>query len=288
MKNELDELRKKIDEIDEKTAKLFEERMNAVREISAYKRARGIAVLDEKREADIIKKNAEHVTDLEIREYYPPFISTVMKLSRDMQIRQTEGLRVAYSDTQDALGRSAAKKAFPNAKLFASDTTEQAYAGVEKGEYDCAVLPFVNENCGNESSVADLAFFGNLYVNAVVEIEANDCENPSASLTKNAKRFAVFSRVQHLPSPEDPSEKLHFLLAFTAKNEAGSLAKALNVVAAHDFNLRTLVSRPVKSLLWNNYFYAETDGNVATENGKEMMQELSAVCAQLKLVGTYR
>ena len=51
--------------------------------------------------------------------------------------------------------------------------------------------------------------------------------------------------------------------------------------------MRSLISRPMKELLWNYYFYVEADGNVGTTNGKEMLQELSAVCAKLKLAGTY-
>lgn len=38
----------------------------------------------------------------------------------------------------------------------------------------------------------------------------------------------------------------------------------------------------------NYYFYAEADGNVASENGRAMLRELSAVCAKMKLAGTYR
>ena len=43
----------------------------------------------------------------------------------------------------------------------------------------------------------------------------------------------------------------------------------------------------MKDLQWNYYFYIEAEGNVNTVNGKEMMQELSAVCAKLRLVGSY-
>ena len=35
------------------------------------------------------------------------------------------------------------------------------------------------------------------------------------------------------------------------------------------------------------FFYIEAEGNVNTENGRDMLRELSAVCAKLKLVGTF-
>ena len=81
---------------------------------------------------------------------------------------------------------------------------------------------------------------------------------------------------------------MHFILTFSVKNESGSLAQALNIIGAHDFNIRTLTGRPEKDMSRNYYFYAEADGNVASENGRAMLRELSAVCAKMKLAGTYR
>ena len=43
----------------------------------------------------------------------------------------------------------------------------------------------------------------------------------------------------------------------------------------------------MKDLLWSYYFYIEAEGNISTQNGEECLSELSAVCARLKLAGTY-
>ncbi len=107
------------------------------------------------------------------------------------------------------------------------------------------------------------------------------------SSRSNTTRFAVFSRAQHTPSAPLVSEKEHFILVFTVKNEAGSLAQTLNIIGSHNFNMRNLRSRPMKELLWNYYFYIEAEGNIGTRDGQDMLRELSAVCAHLKLVGTY-
>lgn len=103
----------------------------------------------------------------------------------------------------------------------------------------------------------------------------------------NTTRFAVFSRAQHTPSTTLVSEKEHFILMFTVKNEAGSLAQTLNIIGAHNFNMRSVRSRPMKDLLWSYYFYIEAEGNVGSRDGQDMLRELSAICAHLKLVGTY-
>ena len=101
----------------------------------------------------------------------------------------------------------------------------------------------------------------------------------------NTTRFAAFSRVaNHRVNPETG---VHSILLFTVRNEAGALAKAIDVIGKHGFNMRTLRSRPMKELLWQYYFYVEAEGNVQTDKGKEMMEELSQFCDRLKFVGTY-
>ena len=78
------------------------------------------------------------------------------------------------------------------------------------------------------------------------------------------------------------------MLVFTVKNEAGALAKTIDIIGAHRYNMRNLRSRPMKELLWSYYFYVEADGNINTESGNDMLRELGATCDRLKLVGTYK
>ena len=59
-------------------------------------------------------------------------------------------------------------------------------------------------------------------------------------------------------------------------------------IATHMNFTKASVSRAMSILKRENYILMEADGNINSENGKAMMQELSAVCAKLKLVGTYR
>lgn len=114
----------------------------------------------------------------------------------------------------------------------------------------------------------------------VLDREINDNKN-------NTTRFAAFSRAQNSNAPSVRRDDENFILVFTVKNEAGSLAKALNIIGAHGFNMRNLRSRPMKDLQWNYYFYIEAEGNINTENGSDMLRELSAICAKLRMVGSY-
>lgn len=112
----------------------------------------------------------------------------------------------------------------------------------------------------------------------VIERNINESRN-------NTTRFAVFSRSEnrHLTGQMG----LHSILVFTVRNEAGALARAMDVIGRHGFNLRSLRSRPMKELLWQYYFYVETDGDIRSAEGQTMLAELEAYCDRLKLVGTY-
>ena len=101
----------------------------------------------------------------------------------------------------------------------------------------------------------------------------------------NTTRFAVFSRVENqITGKRDGSA---FLLLFTVKDEAGGLAKAINVISAYNFNMRVLRSRPMKDLAWHYYFYAEVEGDDSSENGRRMISALRGTCPGLKVVGRY-
>jgi chorismate mutase/prephenate dehydratase len=114
----------------------------------------------------------------------------------------------------------------------------------------------------------------------ILESKINESRN-------NTTRFAAFSRVRNDNESKKRRMNDHFILVFTVKNEAGALAKTLDIIGAHGFNMRNLRSRPMKELMWSYYFYIEADGNISTQDGKDMLRELSATCDKLKLVGTY-
>lgn len=106
------------------------------------------------------------------------------------------------------------------------------------------------------------------------------------SQISNTTRFAVFSRALNKTSlPGNAGE--HFILVFTVRNEAGALAKILNIIGSHGFNMSSLHSRPVAGPLWNHYFFAELEGCVDEENGRDLLRQLQTVCDRLKMVGAY-
>ena len=100
----------------------------------------------------------------------------------------------------------------------------------------------------------------------------------------NTTKFAVFSRVE---SSSGKAKNNKFILLFTVNDEAGALAKAIQVIGSHGFNMKALRSRPVKEKDWQYYFYAEIEGDENSEEGRSMLEELSRQCDTLKVAGHY-
>lgn len=100
----------------------------------------------------------------------------------------------------------------------------------------------------------------------------------------NTTRFAVFTRSDNQYISGDG---VYSILLFTVRNEAGALAKALDIIGLYGFNMRTLRSRPMKELLWQYYFYIEIEGDVHSKSGEDMIRMLHRFCDRLKIAGTY-
>lgn len=157
---------------------------------------------------------------------------------------------------------------------------------LEKKKYilkECSntAIAAINLKEANDKTMAVIASkdVAKLYDLEILQSNINESRN-------NTTRFAIFSRVLN-KTKQDIKMGEHFILVFTVLNEAGALAKTLNIIGAHGFNMRNLRSRPMKQLQWSYYFFVELDGNIDSIDGIEMINELKSVCDRLKIVGTY-
>ena len=357
----LEEAREIINSTDSQIAHLFEQRMEACRMVAEYKKEHGLPIKDPAREAALIEKCKGYISDGEIESYYVEFQKKAIELSCKLQSVAIEGMNVAFCGVEGAYAYIAAKRLFPEAKLIACKSFQEAYHSVEDGAADCAVLPMENSYAGEVGTVMDLLFSGNLYVNQIYDLpirhnlmvnkgttpdkitkvishpqaldqctnyilrhkyETEPCSNTAVAAKRvkesgepglaaiasdetakifdleiiesgindrpnNTTRFGAFSRAQNFPAPGSKRGNETFILVFTVQNRAGALAQTLNIIGAHGYNMRNLRSRPMKDLQWSYFFYIEAEGNVNNENGRDMMRELSAICARLKLVGAF-
>lgn len=97
----------------------------------------------------------------------------------------------------------------------------------------------------------------------------------------NTTRFAVFSNALN------ELQGNHFILVFTVLNQAGALAQILSIIGKYNFNLRNVKSRPMKSLIWNYYFFVEGCGNIFSDEGHAMIKEIKKYANEVRIIGSY-
>ena len=357
---DLNEVREKINTIDEKMTKLFVERMNLCKDVAEYKKANSMPILDSNREEAVINSNLKFVEDNDLQPYFINYIKALLNTSKEYQRSLLHGLKISYSGIEGAYGYIAASRMFPNCELVSNSNFTQAFKSVENGTSDRAVLPIENSFAGDVGEVMDLIFSGSLYINRMynLEIEHNLMVNDNTNFENikiivshpqalaqcskfiennnfktieevntafaakrlkesgdttmaviasketasvyglkilkekinnsalNTTRFASFSRVMSNYKDIGASKK-NFIIVFTVKNVAGALAKCLDIIGAHGFNMRNLRSRPMKDLMWSYYFFCEIEGDIDSNDAKSMFIALNTFCDRLKIVGNY-
>ena len=82
--------RARMDALDRQLAELFTRRMALAAEIAAYKKEKGLPVLDEKREREKLLAVTE-ASPAELRDYTPRLFALLMELSRSYQERLMGG-----------------------------------------------------------------------------------------------------------------------------------------------------------------------------------------------------
>lgn len=182
---ELEKARTIINETDSQMAKLFEKRMDAAKMVASYKKEHGLPIDDFAREEELIKRNTALVVNEEYRSYYVDFLKSTIGISKNLQHRLLDGMRVAYSGVEGAFANIAANRIFPDAVAVPCKDFKLAYEAAQKGECDCALLPVENSFNGDVGQVIDLAFFGSLYITGIYEIDVvqNLLANEGAKLS---------------------------------------------------------------------------------------------------------
>ncbi len=221
--SKLDDARKIINDVDREMAELFAKRMKAVEEVAAYKKERGLPILDAAREEDVLRRNAEYIQDEALKSYYVNFLKSNMAISRRYQHRLLEGMRVAYSGVPGAFADIAARKIFPDAIALPYKDFKEAYESVVGGECDCAVLPIENSYAGDVTQVMDLAFFGALSINGIYDMEiVQNLVGIDGASVRDVKE--VYSHPQGLGQCADYIRD-HGMIAHEASNTAVAAKK---------------------------------------------------------------
>lgn len=173
----IEDYRKQINEIDADIVRLYKERSEVVKNIGEFKKEKGLAVKDSRRERELLEKVSELAgEDFEndVRSIY----SLLLELSRarqrrlfetpselslrmDEAVKNTENLfpekaTVACQGTDGAYSQQAAEKLFKHPSVMFFSSFEKVFSAVDKGLCRFGILPLENSTAGSVNQVYDL------------------------------------------------------------------------------------------------------------------------------------
>lgn len=91
------------------------------------------------------------------------------------------------------------------------------------------------------------------------------------------------------PASAAPDGSRRSALAFSVRNEPGTLVQALGVIAAHGINMTKLESRPSREGTWEYVFWVDLDSDIcaAAGPGGPFLEDLRAVSVWVRVMGCY-
>ena len=191
----LDELRCQIDQIDQNLLQLFEQRMEIVKGVAAYKKENNLPIFHKDREDQIIQRISSQAAP-ENAEGANVLFSTLMNISKCLQQKevldytldtlklleeiqaghqQPEHPTVGCQGVVGAYSYLACQKKFPNATITMFDQFEDVFQAVQNKKVDFGILPLENSNAGSVDEVYELMKHHNFYINHTITLKIDHC-----------------------------------------------------------------------------------------------------------------
>lgn len=173
--NLLEEARIKIDKIDREMAKLYEERMDAVKDVITYKIQNDLPVYDGSREEKILLRNSHYIQNPDYEPYYIDFMKAVMNNSKDFQRSLQAHDIVAYCGVKGAFAHMTSEKLFPGNPKMGLSSFEDVFEAVVQKRAQYGVIPFENTNSGLVGEVLDALSTYPVYIQETMNLRIEQC-----------------------------------------------------------------------------------------------------------------
>ncbi|WP_312641770.1 prephenate dehydratase domain-containing protein [Hydrogenoanaerobacterium sp.] len=192
---DLQEMRLKIDEIDEQIVSLFKARMNIVHGVAEYKRQNNLSVLHTGREKQVLDRVAA-LAGAELADSTRFLFTTIMDLSKAQQNNQLTGTSplsekishalqvnkelpktpvIACQGVDGAYSSIAARKMFSEGKLHFHQNFADIFRCVKNGECEIGILPIENSTAGSVNNVYDLMKQYRFHIVRGLKLEVSHC-----------------------------------------------------------------------------------------------------------------
>ncbi len=191
---DIQDYRQEIDKIDEELVRLFNKRMDVIKEVAEFKKESKTPLYDGERERQLIAKAAE-LSEQDTELYTRILFSTLTNVSRayqsrvlnsDKQLADTistalentpklfpERAVVACQGTEGAYSQHACEKMFKLPQIMYMSTFEAVFKAVDSGLCRYGILPLENSTAGSVSMVYDLMSRYNFYIVRSVRCRIN-------------------------------------------------------------------------------------------------------------------
>ena len=258
--NDLSEIRKSINEVDQSLAQLFEKRMELVALVAEYKIENDIPILNSEREKQVIDRALESLRDKSLSREMEIFFNELMAISREYQSRyidekfvaqtrgsdeawginalasrETKNLKIGFQGDEGPYSEEAhlnysGKEAMTSSFRFFEDV----FMAIDRGDVDYGILPVENSSTGSVNEVYDLLRKYGCHINGeiVLKVKQNLLGVKGASMEDIKEVYSHSQGFQQSAEffKEHPSWKLipYHNTALGAKlvSEAGDISRA--------------------------------------------------------------
>ena len=172
---DLNEIRGEIDKIDNELLKLFQMRMDAVLKVAEYKKRNNLAVLNRKREEEIIENHLNTIEKKEYKKEVEKFLNSLMEISRQSQrnflfgnenvnasfeengMKITNNTIVGFQGVKGSYSEEALNEYFGDCvKTKSLEHFEDVFKELSEKTIDYGVIPIENSSTGGVLEVYDL------------------------------------------------------------------------------------------------------------------------------------
>lgn len=264
----LEDLRSKIDKVDDEIVALYAQRMDYAKQVAAAKKVEGIATTNMLREKSILNRVVSNVND-DIKLYTKQVFNTLFETSRAYQNTLSDipsslkasivevlnrGVKpfpiqatVACQGIEGAYSNIAAEKAFAISDIMFFKDFEGVFNAVDKGLCEFGVLPIDNSLVGSVNAVYDLMRKNKFYIVKSVKLKINH----AIMAKKGVKLADIKEIVSHEQALAQCSELLKTLGAKINITVCPNTAVAAKMVAESDRLDIACISSPECASIYN-------------------------------------
>lgn len=245
---ELNEIRTKIDQLDQQIQSLFEQRMLLCQDVAKYKQAHHMPVFQASREKQVldqVEQRSSNGLGPASRTFFANMMSISSQLQQKMLVAAENAPEIPYTLMENATSvgcqgtigansETAAQLFFPGRKIQFYPTFEQVFEAVESGTLQYGVLPIYNSISGTVTQTVDLMGKYNFFITAMNQVEVTHClaALPGAKLENIS---VVYSHPQALSQCSDFLDARHL-----SQRDYSNTATAAKMIA--ESNDRTIAA----------------------------------------------